>query len=811
MADPQTPRENSRPFFSQEGGSSTSSPKTSTTYITTTPKSSSPSSTRSCSPSPSPSSSSSYDSSTIPPSTLTTKMRSLWSTSHTKLLTNLHVNLNPLNFSSATNLSSATSLPNIANLPNLKPLNLTTTNSPHSFTYTPYPNYTPIPNLSSPNGLPDRQYENQVHQERNSNPLSGPSTRRAEYLFSRVDGGFLEPDTPPLMGSCGFDGVGESGCMGESSQLEYKTRGRDCENIYEAFERDERYGNENGKNEISTKEGKKGREKRALTPWKIIRKSCKEVLDGINTHLNGNLNTSMMKCANGGKVTGQENGNRSPLYVGLDIEEQRGDGGNRYDYDAYTEGRYGCGDYGKGGVNEWNEGIRTRSRESIVEVLFDVEDSSLPSSHSSISLDPYSRIPRQEQNSNQLSEALERQTKLPKKISHPVQVDSLGSDIDSLYEDERTKRTKQERIEKKFEGTVNEWIDPQQHANFNMQQEKEKEKGRQVLVGDFAYMEMRPVFSKDKSGGEIERVGERGSYRGSGGDNGYIYGEGYDYGNKWGSDSGYAKSSLDLEDSMYDSDEGDEMGFGCESSRSDGVGSLDTDTDINASMDIRRNSCIFNPDSNSSFSLPPKINSSPRPHPNPHQSHQSHPQHPHTPSSPPTSTSLALIHFPRTHFPNPSFANINIDLDLSTSQLSLPSTMLDSMYLFGSEMPEFLMDLDDVENVEKDVDIEKEEKEEKEEESKMQLQLQLQLQLSPYTFPGTNLYLYEPKMSMSMRRGSGRESGREWRDYEEGDAGVFGKLGKLDGGNEESRGVMMHFSREPTGLEGLGLGIGGCG
>ncbi|KAF7868663.1 hypothetical protein EAF04_005193 [Stromatinia cepivora] len=363
-------------------------------------------------------------------------MRSLWSTSHTKLLPNLHVNLNPLNFSTATNLS---------NLPNLKTPNLTSTNSPHSFAYAPSPNYTPIPNLSSPNGLPDRQYEYQVHKEQKTNPLSGPSTRHAEYLFSRVDGGFLGPDTPPLMGSCGFDTVGEGEVEVESSQLEYKTLGRNYEKVYEGFDENERYGNnedENGKNEISAKEGERGRERRALTPWKIIRKSCKEVLDGINTHINSNLNTSMIKCANGDRVTGQENGNRTPAYV--DIEEEE-DGGNRNDgYDAYTEGRYGCGDYGEGGVNEWNEGIRTRSRESIVEVLFDVEESC---SSSLTSSNQYSGISRQEQNSNQLSIALSRQIKLPTQISHPVQVDSLGSDIDSLYEGERAGRA---RIEKKW-------------------------------------------------------------------------------------------------------------------------------------------------------------------------------------------------------------------------------------------------------------------------------------------------------------------------------------------------------------------------
>ncbi|CAD6447182.1 9d55524f-1f75-458c-83f6-ea82d84c9cce-CDS [Sclerotinia trifoliorum] len=711
MVKSQIPRENSRPFFSEKDDSCTSPMKTSIIYITTIPKpsaSSSSSSTRSC-----PHLRSCSHSRSTTSTTLTTKMRSLWSIPHTKLLPNLHVNLNPLNFSSATNLINLPKIPSLSSLSNLKPQNLTPTNPPPSFTYTPSPNYTPTPNLSSPNGLPATPYENQdqVHQSRKTNPLSGPSTRRAEYLFSRVDRGFLEPDISSLVGSCGFHYADESECMSEveSSQLEYKTRGRNYEDFYTDFEGNERYGNDDediGKSDINAKEGKikQKREKSVLGPWKIIRKSCWEVLEGINTQISGGFNTEVVKCVSGGRVNGQENGNRGFVYVGLGIEDEdeaegeEEDGGNGNGYGVYTEGCYGCDDYGErediiaNEWDEWNEVILTRSQESIVEVLLDVEDSCLLPSSPPVSLDTSSRIGRQEQNSNQLSGAFERQVRLPIQTSHPIQVDSLSSDGASLYEGEGTKRKTQEKVENKVEGTMNQCIiPPLQHAKYNKQQEKnkknKKENGRQLLVADFAYMEMRPVsnYSKDVRSKEIERMSEGGSYKGE--SNGYFYRKGFSGGDKWGNDLGYAKSELELEDSMYEEDE--EMGFKCESesegSRSNGIGSLETSADTALLMDMRRNKYIFNSCSNSNsnckfnFYLPPKLDFSSQPHP--HQPHQSLPQNPQTPflilnanlkiprSNPsPSYPSLQ----PEPH-PNPELHNINIntDLHISTSPLSL--------------------------------------------------------------------------------------------------------------------------------------------
>lgn len=637
----------------------------------------------------------------------------------------------------------------------------------------------------------------------------------------------MGPDTPPLGYSPSW-----SPCSLRSEGGEGSSRSLDC---YKRWDSEKVYGFEGEGNKKDEMDERKERNEKDASPWKNLRTSWEGVLGGINGHINTHINTSSAKYEDAKKITitGQENGNRRPPMMYIDVSDEdehcedradmdaESDADTKvyngeydvYDYEAYTEGRYGCGDPGDVDPDpNLNKLIRTRSRESFVEVLLDGdeadENSILPTFHAD------SQTVRRNQNQNTFSEAMNQQINLPRGrsySSHPtyssesnLRSTSTGKS-DSLPSDEELRRESL-RIEKEVEEAVKESIYP--HGNLYTP----KKVGKEVVVRDFAYMEMRPK-PKPKSLNADVKVDE--SEKGNEGE------DTEDQSARNGYDNDDARSSLDLEDSMYEE--------GRENKGEDWSDVTRSKTVVDMVMTPKqRGNLNFNP---------PRL---PLPFPPSHQSHylQSQPSHQHyhpssSDSTPPTSQ--ALIHLPRTYDqPSPS--------DLSISQLSLPSSMIDSAYLRGSEMQEYLMshsfdsigdslsqseisppqdgtsdeaggarnmqiqtqkevqnphEYDDDEDAEKNGVESKDEDEDEDANTETQekieaSEMQLQLQLSPYTFPGTNLYLWEavPKSSCGLME-------RGWRyrcGEKEGE-------GEERWESEERKGVMMHFSRSPTGRE----------
>lgn len=674
--------------------------------------------------------------------------------------------------------------------------------------------------------------------------------------------------------------------------------------------------------------------------WKKLQKSCKKVLDNINTHINAptytNLNPSLniSKCDE--RITGQENGNRPLTHPGL--EEGVG-----YGYDVCTSRRYECRANRVKDLDR-NRLIRTRSQESIVEVLFDVNSSSpcaLPTSISNpTSTLPYDQNQNQNQNHKQEQEQEQKQEqyhsnkesthklKSPMLISRPL--DSLGdvqgytpsSTLKSMLsntpkkEDERTRRV---RISKEVEGLVNvcfheareirgrEGVDGQEVVNkyeVNRLEEINTEMSREVLVNNFAYMEMRPKgrvcveSCNEFVSGSVGMVDQREEEGRGGGDD--------DCGSR------YARSELDFEDSTYGGEDeygdrsgGEAMGYETERSVFARLEKTEMDTNPNSNASI---TTTTNQPPNNINSLQP-TSSIPYLPPLPHPPQINHPS-PSSPTTPPSPISQALIHIPRPATPTLNQSPSHISLSLS-----LTSSIMDSAYLRSSEIQDHLLgysieslgysfpspddttfasghetegDIPRVEwGIEVGVDRSGEEdidgilnytnydaegrrrgrgrgvgeekgkpqgsriERENEDESTEEQEPAIQFRLSPCTFPGTGLYLYEPistpkhtsdpsiiakppqdqteySAASECRSQSQVQSPHsnvkhdiiatnnhnaqyesriekpslsrsDWAspDVQEHEGDVF--LGK----EKESRGIMMHFSRSPTGLEGV--------
>ncbi|TGO81092.1 hypothetical protein BPOR_1357g00010 [Botrytis porri] len=587
MANPETPRQNPRiPFGLKDISeplyptSPTPRPKPSKTNSNSkihNPPPQSFSSSSSAQSSPSSRSYSSAPSSpirtapTTPSLNLTSKMRNLWNTSQSKsFLSNLNIGL-------------ATNFP-------LKNLNLHSKKSSsvvsadeevwaafgrdeyhnyiHHGDHTNYSNYSnqtndvaaaiPIPKLSSPNGKPAKPLLYSAMGDTDANPLSGPSTQHAEYLISRVEGRFMGPDTSPiespsreaLAGGMLFGYGGGNGRLGnERMKGTYKN-----ENEGVAV------GNMRGTGDeiqgiVKSRNGR-GREK--MLPkkhnqktWKYIHQSCKEMLDSMH----------LSKCdGEVTKVTGQENGNR---FVGAEdcmdkVNDEDDDEGNEAERNN-TEGHDGSDVFtdaysGAGSGRYWGKYqhrhrlIHTESQDSMVEIYTSLPVSTSTDPSASCPFSRFGSRKQQDQKKTQMQMqhqlAKQSQKKSSAEITPVIPSSSSpdnsstitanshsGNHHESSDDTIKLENQNQASLESEIEDPLNEFILTPR---------------KPLQESDFAYMHMRPKPRTNPDatpGNSLTIMPENG------------IGNTYQYcypNNKANDDNEDARSSLDMEDSLYD-------------------------------------------------------------------------------------------------------------------------------------------------------------------------------------------------------------------------------------------------------------------
>ncbi|TGO16173.1 hypothetical protein BTUL_0031g00380 [Botrytis tulipae] len=513
MANPKTPQQNPRIPFEQKIFSKPSFPtsptprprplKTSPNSTLHNPPPQLPSSSSSAQSSQSSSSYSSAPSSPSPPSNLTSKMRNLWNTSHSKsFLSNLNMGL-ATNFPlKSLNLHSKKNVPIVyadegveigaglgrdeyheyiihANHANHFDHSNQTNDSPAAI---------PIPKLSSPNGKPAKPLAYCAVGDSDTNPLSGPSTQHAEYLISRVEGQFMGPDTPPMKSPFG-EGFGRGLLFGSASRRyddEPIKKGTYENEIEIEGTGDMRSTGDRNQEGVKSRSGRgRGKmipKKQNQKTWKSIHRSCREMLDGMH----------LSKCdGEGTKVTGQENGNRfvgAGSYMDI-VNDEDEDEGNETEH-ANTENYDECDVFtdaysGPGSGKYWEKDqdrhrlIHTESQDSMVEIY----------------------------------------------TSSPI-----SSDRDTKLESQN-----QANLETDIEDPINESILTPR---------------KPLRESDFAYMHMRPkprTNPDTTTGNPLNTMSENGN------ENGNTYR--YRYPNHNDDDNEDAQSSLDMEDSLYDDTE----------------------------------------------------------------------------------------------------------------------------------------------------------------------------------------------------------------------------------------------------------------
>ncbi|TEY77428.1 hypothetical protein BOTCAL_0055g00360 [Botryotinia calthae] len=447
---------------------------------------------------------------TTPPSNLTFKMRNLWNTSHSKsFLSNLNIglatnfplkNLNlhskknvPVAYADEDALFGRDEYDDYSNHTNHTNHTNYSDNSKHS------PTAMPIPKLSSPNGKPAKfsaSYggNNRVATNVDANPLSGPSTQHAEYLLSRVQGQFMGPDTPPLESP--FGEVMDEGMDGFLSSrdggLSFGFGSGRYDDDEGAGDRDQ----EDLESRTGKRRGKMVQKKQTLKTWKSIHQSCKEMLDSMH----------LSKCDGEiTKATGQEDGNRfvdaggyMSMAMAVDIEdeeenEDEAENNNEEKYDekdVFTDAHSSSS-----GAKYWEQNqprhllIRTESQDSMVEIYTSPAISTSPSSSAS-SLKKHEQEQAQEKRETEIEYELNESLLTPRKP---------------------------------------------------------------LRESDFAYMHMRPRL-KTQSASEIDNTNDDTLHtlyeNGNGNANKYRYC--YPNNENNDQDNEDARSSLDMEDSLYD-------------------------------------------------------------------------------------------------------------------------------------------------------------------------------------------------------------------------------------------------------------------
>ncbi|KAF7895356.1 hypothetical protein EAF00_007170 [Botryotinia globosa] len=409
MANPKTPQQNPRIPFEQKVFSEPSFPtsptarprprprprplKTSPNSTLHNPPPQLSSSSSSAQFSASSSSYSSAPSSPSPPSNLTSKMRNLWNTSHSKsFLSNLNMGL-AANFPLKNlNLHSKKNVPIVCADAGLEIgagfgrdeyheyiIHANHANDfDHANQMNERPAAIPIPKLSSPNGKSAKPLTYCATGDLHTNLLSGPSTQHAEYLISRVEGRFMSPDTPPMdlpLGErfgrgllFGF-GSGSERYGDESIKGTYEN-GNEIAGVGDMRSTGDR-NQEGVKSRSGRGTGKMIPKKQNQKTWKSIHRSCREMLDGMH----------LSKCdGEGTKATGQENGNR---FVGAEsymdiVNDEDDDEGNETEHDN-TENYDECDVFtdahsGPGSGKYWEKDqdghrlIHTESQDSMVEI-----------------------------------------------------------------------------------------------------------------------------------------------------------------------------------------------------------------------------------------------------------------------------------------------------------------------------------------------------------------------------------------------------------------------------------------------------------
>ncbi|KAF5869946.1 uncharacterized protein Bfra_010091 [Botrytis fragariae] len=586
MANPETPRQNPRIPFEQKDISEPSFPTSPTPRprpLNTNPSftlhnpppqpSSSSSSTQSL---PSSRSYSSAPNSPTPPSNLTSKMRNLWNTSHSKsFLSNLNMGLatnfplKNLNLHSKKSVSVARADEGVGNGTGSGRdeyrdhiIHADHTNYfNHSNQTNDISAATPIPKLSSPNGKPAKPLAYRAVGDIDTNPLFGPSTQHAEYLISRVEGQFMGPDTPPMgspfgevLGGGLLFGLGSgSGRYGdERIKGAYENENEGVEDLRGTGDR-----NQGG---VKSRSGR-GREKmipkkQNQKTWKSIHQSCKEMLDSMH----------LSKCdSEVTKATGQENGNRlvgAEDYMGIvndedddEGDETENDNTEKYDrFDVFTDAHSGpsCGKYWEKDQHH-HRLIHTESQDSMVEIYTSSPISTSPSSFSSsFSRFASRRKQGQQKTQVQMQNLLGKPQPQEKSSTEIAPVFSSNSSLekrsaiaansnpdnrhDSSDKDTNLESQNQANRETDIEDTLDEFILTPR---------------KPLQESDFAYMHMRPKPRTNPdatTGNPLSTMSENGNA------NGNIYR--YRYPNdREDDDNEDARSSLDMEDSLYDDDE----------------------------------------------------------------------------------------------------------------------------------------------------------------------------------------------------------------------------------------------------------------
>ncbi|TGO58025.1 hypothetical protein BCON_0059g00040 [Botryotinia convoluta] len=582
MANPETPRQNPRVPFEQKDISKPSFPTSPTPRprpLKTTPNSTlhnpppqPSSSSSSAQSSPSSRSYSSAPSSPTPPSNLTSKMRNLWNTSHSKsFLSNLNMGL-------ATNFP----LKNL-NLHSKKSVSVARANEGVGFGFgrdeyydyiihadhtNPIPAAIPIPKLSSPNGKPAKpvayygERNNRAAGDTDTNPLSGPSTQHAEYLISRVEGRFMGPDTPPLESPFGevfggglLFGFGSgSGRYGDERMKGTYENENENERVVDM--RGTGDGNQgNIKSRSGRGRGKMIPKKQNQKTWKSIHQSCKEMLDSMY----------LSKCdGEVTKATGKENGNRlveAGDYMGI-VNNEDDDEGDENEHDK-TE-KYDASDVftdahsGPGSGKYWEEDqyryrlIHTESQDSMVKIYTSSPIYTSPSSlSSSFSRFASRRQQGQKKTQMQLQHPLGKQSQ--KKSS--TEITPLFTSNSSLENSSTIAANfNSENHHESSDGTTK--LESQNQANLGTDiddtiNESILTPRKPLQESDFAYMHMRPKPKTNPdatTGDPLTTLPENGN----GNENTYRY----RYPNPNNDDDNEdARSSLDMEDSLYDDDE----------------------------------------------------------------------------------------------------------------------------------------------------------------------------------------------------------------------------------------------------------------
>ncbi|TGO37930.1 hypothetical protein BHYA_0085g00060 [Botrytis hyacinthi] len=584
MANPETPRQNPRIPFEQKDISEPSFPtsptprprplKTSPNSTLHNPPPQLSSSSSSAQSSTSSRSYSSAPSSPSPPSNLTSKMCNLWNTSHSK------------SFLSNLNMGLATNFP-------LKNLNLhSKKNVPivyadegveigagfgrdeyhdyiihanntdyfdHSHQTNDSPAAIPIPKLSSPNGKPAKPLAYCAAGDLDTNPLSGPSTQHAEYLISRVEGQFMGPDTPPMESPFG-ERLGKGILFGLGSGSE-RYGDEPIKGTYENENEgvgDMRSTGDKTQGGVKSRSGRGSEKmipkKQNQKTWKSIHQSCREIMDGMH----------LSKCdGEVTKATGQENGNRfvgAGSYMDI-VNDEDDDEGNEteqdntenYDkFDVFTDAYSGpsSGKYWEKDQDR-HRLIHTESQDSMVEIYTSSPISTSLSSSSSFSRFPLRRQQGQKKTQMQLQHQLGKQSQ-KKSSTEITPVFSSNSSLEKRnkiaansnsdnHHDSSDKDTKLESQNQTNLGTDTEDI-----INESILTPR-----KPLRESDFAYMQMRPkprTNPDTTTGNLLSKMSENGN------ENGNTYR--YCYPKKYNDDDNEdARSSLDMEDSLYDDTE----------------------------------------------------------------------------------------------------------------------------------------------------------------------------------------------------------------------------------------------------------------